>query len=411
MSPKEEGSRPPQARVNRNSIRILDAALVILSNEGWGDFTFAHVGRECGLSPFTIRSRATSPSELAAWLWRDRLAEPAIALLEGVITALHNAGDPGGSEEFAVAFRKALVRRPELDAIAEILVLAHFDSVLAKAVDDTLLVPMRRWCTPSDQLSADDATRSAYTVSLALGLLLMSRYPWARDPGLDEALRLRCFALSADVSYSPLPQADASHMDERPVLAEDDAALDLLLSTTLETIARKGFDATTVVEVCERAGYTEGLAFRRYQTKLDLLIDATRRQDAHGWQANASFMRHIEDAHGLAVAEAIYLREALRPGRSIARVMTLEQARLSWHHLRLLNASVDELRQFRARLLTESGWGEIETDADFFLDTAAPLGCLLLPRMLPESFQLPWNAVTVPLFHALRDRAASAGVA
>lgn len=34
--------------------------------------------------------------------------------------------------------------------------------------------------------------------------------------------------------------------------------------------------------------------------------------------------------------------------------------------------------------------------ADFFLNTAAPLGALLLPWMLPEAFKLPWNAVTVP---------------
>ena len=43
--------------------------------------------------------------------------------------------------------------------------------------------------------------------------------------------------------------------------------------------------------------------------------------------------------------------------------------------------------------------------ADFFLNTAAPLGALLLPWMLPEAFKLPWNAVTVPpLFHVLQHR-------
>jgi AcrR family transcriptional regulator len=341
---------------------------------------------------------------LAARLWRERLAETAVDVLAGVITGPGEVRLSDDGLGFADACRKALERTPELDAIAEILVLAHFDSVLAEAVDETLLTSMRNSCTPSDRLTAVDAARNAYAVSLVLGLLLMSRYPWARDPGLDEALRLRYLALSTDVTITKLPIADAPHMDVRPVLAADDPALDLLLNTTLETIAGKGFDATTVHEVCEGAGYTEGLAFRRYRTKMDLLIDATRRQEAYGWRANADFMRSIEDVHGLAVAEAIYVREALKPGRSIARVMTLEESRLSWHNLRLLTASIDELSAFRARLLTEPGWGEIETDADFFLNTAAPLGCLLLPRIVPEAFDLPWNAVTVPLFGALTDR-------
>jgi hypothetical protein len=86
--------------------------------------------------------------------------------------------------------------------------------------------------------------------------------------------------------------------------------------------------------------------------------------------------------------------------------MTLEQLRLSWHNITLLTAAIDVLRGFREQLIQEPGWGQIETEADFFLNTAAPLGALLLPRMLPEAFTLPWNAVTVPLFDVLQDRPA-----
>ena len=81
MMVRQQRPRPVQARVNRNSDTILDAALIILSNEGWGDLTISQVARESALSPFTIRSRAPTPGALAAWLWRDRLAPVALDLL------------------------------------------------------------------------------------------------------------------------------------------------------------------------------------------------------------------------------------------------------------------------------------------------------------------------------------------
>lgn len=406
MMVRQQRPRPVQARVNRNSDTILDAALIILSNEGWGDLTISQVARESALSPFTIRSRAPTPGALAAWLWRDRLAPVALDLLASGLAELECAGQPGEHQALVLAGRKALTRTPEMDAIAEILVIAYFDAEVAEAVDESLSDALQAWCTPSARLSPEKAARAAYAVSLTIGLLLMSRYPWARDPGLDEALRLRSIALSMCVITEDLPEADASHMDVRPILAADDEALDLLLNAALESISRLGFDATTVKDVTEAAGYSEGLAFGRYRTKMALFIDATSRQEAFGWRENAEFMRSIECKHGLAVAEAIYFREALAPGRRSARVMTLEQLRLSWHNITLLTAAIDVLRGFREQLIQEPGWGQIETEADFFLNTAAPLGALLLPRMLPEAFTLPWNAVTVPLFDVLQDRPA-----
>jgi AcrR family transcriptional regulator len=406
MMVRQQRPRPVQARVNRNSDTILDAALMILSNEGWGELTISQVARESALSPFTIRSRAPTPGALAAWLWRDRLAPVALDLLASGLAELECAGQPGEHQALELAGRKALTRTPEMDAIAEILVIAYFDAEVAEAVDESLSDALQAWCTPSARLSPENAARAAYAVSLTIGLLLMSRYPWARDPGLDEALRLRGIALSMHVMTEELPEADASHMDVRPILAADDEALDLLLNAALESISRWGFDATTVKDVTEAAGYSEGLAFGRYRTKMALFIDATSRQEAFGWRENAEFMRSIECKHGLAVAEAIYFREALAPGRRSARVMTLEQLRLSWHNITLLTAAIDVLRGFREQLIQEPGWGQIETEADFFLNTAAPLGALLLPRMLPEAFTLPWNAVTVPLFDVLQDRPA-----
>ena len=405
---RQQRSRPIQARVTRNSDKILDAALMILSNEGWGDLTISQVARESALSPFTIRSRAPTPGALAAWLWRDRLAPVALDLLASGLAESGSecAGQPGEHQALALAGRKALTRTPELDAIAEILVIAYFDADVAEAVDESLSGPLQVWCTPSARLSPENAARAAYTLNLTMGLLLMSRYPWARDPGLDEALRLRGIALSMHVATEELPEADASHMDVRPILAADDEALDLLLNAALESISRWGFDATTVKDVTEAAGYSEGLAFGRYRTKMALFIDATSRQEAFGWRENAEFMRSIECEHGLAVAEAIYFREALAPGRRSARVMTLEQLRLSWHDLQLLTTAINVLRSFREQLIQEPGWGQIETESDFFLNTAAPLGALLLPRMLPDAFILPWNAVTVPLFGVLQDRPA-----
>ena len=46
-------------------------------------------------------------------------------------------------------------------------------------------------------------------------------------------------------------------------------------------------------------------------------------------------------------------------------------------------------------------WRQIETEADFYLNIAAPLGVLRLPHLAPDVAGLPWDVVTTPLIHEL----------
>src|SRR6185437_13220490 len=51
-----------------------------------------------------------------------------------------------------------------------------------------------------------------------------------------------------------------------------------LVDATLQIIAERGFAATSVEEIAERAGVTTGSIYSNYRSKADLLWEATQRR-------------------------------------------------------------------------------------------------------------------------------------
>ena len=390
-----------RTRGARNQASIVVAIGTILSNEGWGQLTAAAVGREAELSKSAVRQRGASPASLAQLVWEAGLGEGLIRSLTAVVQALDDACTTGNTDLLAGAWLRLTRQSVDQDAAVELLAASNVVPELAAFVQPDFATVLN---LPSDDDSDHSyrGVRVAYAMSLALGILLTNRYPWAQDPGMAAALRLRANALLVTSAPVELPAADSSHMSEDPTIVREDMALDGLLRATLALISEFGYDAVTVKQIAAAAQATEGLIFSRYSNKLALVTDAIHRQDTDGWQLNAAFMRGIEIEHGLPIAEAVYLREATRPEHRTAQRMKIEQIRLSWHTPELLREAIDRLADFRSALVLEPGWGQIETEADFYCDVAAPLGALLLPRLHPSAHTLPWDVVTVPLFEAMR---------
>jgi AcrR family transcriptional regulator len=245
---------------------------------------------------------------------------------------------------------------------------------------------------------------NAFVIALALGLMIGARHDRAARVDLDSALPDWLTAATNPVARQPLPDADASHMDDYPVLAPGDPALDILLNTALELISTRGFDQVTVSQIARAAGYTEGLAFRRYPTKLDMLRDATKRQNDAGLELNHAFTSQLQQTHGTAIAESVIIREAQQPSRALGRSMALEQIRLGWHHRELAQAQAASLDEFRASLLTTPGWDVYESETDFFLQFALSWGMYLLPFLNPNVHALPYDGVLVPLYDIFENR-------
>ena len=324
---------------------MLDSSTHALAANGWASFTLARVAREMGISERPVRNRARNRSHLAAITWTERSGPLLVAAVTRCMAGFKQARETGDSADHCSALMAMLSRGVELDAAAELLICSNFDPDfdpdVAEAVDADLAPLVRRLITPGKSLSPDDAARAAYVLALAFGMLFMARYPRAQSKRIGEVLPVWVAALTSDATAQPLPKKDARHIDVSPVLAADDPALDALLSSTLELVGTRGFDGVTVAEIARRAGFTEGLVFNRYSSKLDMFIDATRRQNEAGWKLNHDFVQALEDDFGQGIAEAVMIREAQKPA---------------------------------------------------------------LPRLAPKCFKLPWVVVAVPLFATFEAR-------
>lgn len=380
---------------------MLESATAILAEEGWAALTFAQVADRMGMSGQPVRSRVRSRADLAIKVWTERAESALEAAIGACMLGLEAAMAHGEIEPLVRAWEAFGSRQPNLDAAAELLVLAHFDEAIAGAVLPSLHRLVQPRVTPASDLDRSTAARFCFAVSLGLGILMLARHERARTPGLHEALTTRVRALQAQVAPQPMPDATALHLIDLPELAPGDPALDILLNVTLMMTAERGYDGVRVAEIARTAGFTEGLVYSRYRSKLELFQDAVKRQNEVGFQVNHEFTQALRAEHGLGMSEAVLLREFQLPSHRVPRTMALEQVRLAWHDdllMRQANAILDE---YRAGLLEDPTW-QFEGEADFFLNYAITLGVALMPALAPQAYDLPFDVVTIPLFDLLQ---------
>lgn len=381
--------------------RILAATAALLAHNGMPSVTLAGVARTIGTSIRPVHNRIPSRDDLLVTAW-ERLFPGFAAVLADVVDGVQMAR-AGRPELLLSGLAQAPVRSTERDASIELLLNARFHPPLAAAVQQTLGAQVIAWTQPPSQ-SPEDAARHAFVLALAFGLMIGARHERAASLDLPSALPTWVAALQQDIAAQPLPDRSATHIDDYPVLAADDPALDILLNTALELISRRGFDQVTVRQIARAAGFTEGLVFSRYSTKLDMLLDATRRQNEAGLALNNSFTAGLQRDFGVAIAESVLLREAQLPGRDVGRSMALEQIRLGWRHPQLRRTQDRTLDEFRSALLQQPGWALYESDTDFFLQMALSWGSYLLPFLNPDVHALPYDVVLTPLYASFAAR-------
>lgn len=375
---------------------ILPATSTLISRNGTAGTTLAALARDLGVSIRPIRNRYPNAGALLIRTWQGQLW-PRLADRLVTLTALRDAADTLGLQDHLAQYS---VRDDDADASVELILHARFDPGLQTVMDETLGALVTTMTTPGSPRAA----ANAFVLALALGLMIGARHDRARRLDLAGALPPWVQAATAPAEPVELPAVQATHMDDYPVLAPNDPALDILLNTALELISTRGFDQVSVSQIAHAAGYTEGLVFRRYPTKLAMLRDATKRQNEAGMALNHDFTTALQSAHGTAIAETVTLREAQRPHRALGRSMALEQIRLGWHHPDLAQAQASALDQFRASLLTSPGWADYESETDFFLQFALSWGMYLLPFLNPAVHTLPYDCVLVGLYDSFAAR-------
>lgn len=372
----------------RNDERILDAALELLAEQGWNGFSVQGVAVRSGLSRRPVLDRFPDREALAASVWGHRVS----AALVDALSATAAAADVATLRGTSAALEPFLRPEPALAAAAELLVVRQYEPRVRTALDRSLA----QWFTTTLGTGPrPEAARRAYLVMLALGLLLAWPGPRSDVPGIDPILREVCAALAARRAPSRQPSRNARHLDDPHPIDTGDPAVDHLLRATLDQLGREGFDRATTARIARAAGVSEGFLFARYRTKLELVDDATRRSAAVAAARNEQFMARLEREHSAGMAEAVFLREIMRPGRELQRSTNLEQRRLVRHHP-VLQAYVDQ--EFRALADAVRGtsrrWDEAAFRARYHVAVSVGFGAILLAQLHPESWRLPYDVVT-----------------
>lgn len=388
-----------QARVERNTTRILDAAVDVAAETGWGNFTLHAVAGHAGLSMRAAQSRAADREELAVLTWRERCAPALGPALADALTAAGLLDAPADEAAFIRALDRFARPDPALQASVELLIASQFADRLAAAVGEEIGHEVDSWCRPGRRAGAASlGARRAFVVILSLGLLAASRHPGAGALDLSGDLARQFAALQDPAAPSPLP-AERPPMRRRITdFGTGDPIHEALLASTLDQVGQLGYEAATTRRIAQAAGVSETTIFLRHATKLSLFIEATDRQLARVYRANAEYEQQLEEQYGEAIASAVTTRESLRPDVALQRAIYLEQVRMSWHDKGLMERQVEALAGFIAQLRAERlDGGMAATEARAHLAYATGLGIPLLPILAPRAWSLPFDVVTLPL--------------
>lgn len=403
--PPTETAMPRQARSIRNDERILDVAVRLADQEGWPGLHIARVAEAAGLSRRTVSDRVHDRSGLAAWVWSQRLAPVVLDALSTLVQAMTPDAAEAAVDAQRLGQAMDAFTTPEerMRAAAELLIVATFDPQLHLAVHDTVGAALAQWLTPTPGLVSDgDAARRGYVIATALGLLLEARRQEGVRVDLTAEWQQLCAGLSApdaDLALQQkVPEVHFAHWDGAFDFATGDPALDLLLQATRDEIGTKGYDAATIDSIVAASGRTKGLLFGRYPSKKQLFIDVTDRYSKGMYDLNEQAWAQMLQTMTPPIAEAVLLREYMRPGREHLWVFALEQSRLAWHDPDMRQAVATSMADAIAqRVASDPTRSPAQWQATLFVAAAQGVGTMLLGSCYNQAWTLPYQVITVPL--------------
>jgi AcrR family transcriptional regulator len=388
---------PRQERALRNDRRIVESAIDVLHESGWGALSPTHVARRTGLNPSTVSARFPDRAALAAGTWRAELGEVWLTH----VTALIEAGDTSGvtGAELVTAFEPFMSPSPAMRAACELILVSSYESSLQRTIADTVGAQLTDWLTPQrGQVTRTDAARHAFLIAKSLGFVLEAGRLGDFDADFSLTKDALAYALAHPTSPARLPSARADFLDEPMDFATGDPAWDAILTATLDCVGELGYEAATIDTIDAAAGYSRTVIFTRYRTKQDLFIDATDRIMAKNVALSVAYQQEIEATSGDGIPDSCYLRETMRPERTRIRTIGLEQTRLAAHIEALHKPFRESLRQYEEIFAAEAPDQTVrQIRARLISDVALSTGALALAQMRSDVWQLPFDTILVPL--------------
>ena len=384
---------PRQGRSTRNDALIVQATADLLADHGWPAITFVGVAHRAGLSERPVRDRYSTHLQLATAAWEEVIAPVLADSLASVLSVVSS----GDAHDLASAFDPFLRPDRRHRAAAEMLSLAAHNEGARAAVTATL-THVKEALDPSRTGGPRQAATQGYAVMLALGLLMEFWRKGTHELDLTSSLVALASVLENPAEPVDLPPQRATHLDEAPVIDTGDPLWDAVLIATLRLVGTRGYEAATVEAIVAEAGCSQSVLFRHYATKADAFFDATRRMIGRATQLNVDYQALLVGQYSRGIAEAVMMREFMRPGREIPRIIELEQYRLAWHHETMrVYVETEQAPVHAAYLETLTDVSGVEAQARLHLELALGMGTVLLAQLIPDAWQLPYDVVTVPL--------------
>ncbi len=398
--------KPRQARAVQRDEIILDAAQEILADSGWRALSLLSTAEAAGVSRKSLHTRFTGKPALAVAVWRDRLVNPLLKILEESLTAGGLLSTQASASDFEASLSSAAKPSQELLASVELLIISLFEKELQDEIKRDFSKQIINWCTPkSGKATRAICAKRAYVIMLVLGYILASRIPSDKESIKVRVTSYNLFESLQEVREpETLPNFTFTHLDEEIDFETGDPALEALFNATIKTVGARGFDGASINAIANAARYTEGLLFARFKTKLELFLAATHASNVIGLRKNNAAMLKIQQGHSFGIAEAVMMRESLKPGIERGRALHMEQLRVAWAVPDLKATIVKEIEDFIKTAQNERNYWAGDDAFNFIhYSYALGLGLSLLATINPNAYQLPFSVVTSPMEERLRQ--------
>ena len=390
--PKLQPSR--QSRAQRTDELIRRAALELLAEEGYSALAFTRISERAGVSRRPVHDRYGNRTEIAMDLWRniaqDHLGDDLLKLF-----ATFESEDRS-PDRFVEAMQRYLTPTEELLGAIEILVITQFDMRLRTMIAESAAAVFEPMIEHDGSDAAiRKATKRAYVASFALGLLLVARLPSSEPLDISPDARRLYDSLMLDAEMVALPELAEPMFDDVTSFESGDAMLDALLQAVIDEVSEVGFDGATTMRIARRAGASEGYLFSKYDSKLDLFVDAVKRKSDIRLKVNNEKSAAIAQDHGQPVADALMIVESMHPSSPRRRSIALERMRIAMHNADMRRAHAESLENFVASVREQDpDWAARMTLSRARFGYAVGVGVAAVPLLMPSAWQLPFDITT-----------------
>lgn len=388
-----DGSQFRRARPTsafKNDKIVLNAAVQVLANQGYENFNFNSVSKEAGLSYTVLRKRYENIEALVADVWSHCALESLVSPIDKVARGYVFATSE--TRQIRTKALKAILKsQPELNASLEIILIAATKPEIRKIISKSFKSYFDLVCA----ISQESAARYSFVISMILGVLANNRFMRVATKEVIELMDYTATKLEEAGIQENLPEVDASVFTHFHFDAEKDIHI-AILQAGLSEIAENGFADTTTIKIARRAGVSEGKVFSHFESKLSIFLEGLKKQAEIAVPLNIETMRNWHDQYGVVIANALFIREYLRPSKELffQRALQLEATRLSWHRPEIEKRRQSDMRLLQENLVMSEDSDSEKEKAERMLTAAIPTGLMIVATINTEAWTYPHTVAT-----------------